>query len=110
MDRRTCSNRTHNVDKIKLTEIFNRGFRVGANARASNGLPLSGESQPPAKMPTVPTEYGLPLEQNAWTVGYSMGYKMGASDAELASVTEPGAHGMIAGLGEQMLEPVMHFQ
>ena len=92
------------MDKIKLTDIFNRGFRCGANARAGAGLPLSGENQPPKQMPMVPTEFGSPFEQKAWIIGYSMGYKMGASDAELASVTEPGAHGMVSGLGDQMLE------
>ncbi len=59
---------------------------------------------PPARIPAPPAEFGLPFEQKAWTVGYLMGYKMGASDSELARVTEPGAHGMVRGLGEQMLE------
>ncbi len=92
------------MDKATLTQIFNRGFRFGANARARAGLPLSGETAPPLQTPTAPAECRLASEQKAWSVGYSMGYKMGASDAELASVAEPGAHGMISGLGEQMLE------
>ena len=33
-----------------------------------------------------------------------MGYQVGASDAELASVDVPGPHGMISCLNEQMLE------
>lgn len=33
-----------------------------------------------------------------------MGYQVGASDAELASVDVPGAHGMVSGMSEQMLE------
>jgi hypothetical protein len=33
-----------------------------------------------------------------------MGYQVGASDVELASVDVPGAHGMVSGMSEQMLE------
>ena len=33
-----------------------------------------------------------------------MGYKVGASDAELASVDIPGACGMISGFSEEFLE------
>jgi len=39
----------------------------------------------------------------AWDSGYAMGYQIGASDAELATVEIPGACGMISGLGEEIL-------
>jgi hypothetical protein len=44
------------------------------------------------------------MERKAWENGYTMGYRMGASDAELASVEIPGAVGMISGLGPEILE------
>jgi hypothetical protein len=33
-----------------------------------------------------------------------MGYQVGASDTQLASVDVPGAHGMVSGFGEPFLE------
>ncbi len=92
------------MDKTRLTEIFNRGFRLGANDRAANGSQLSGERQPPSQIPSLPAECGARSEQTAWREGYSMGYQLGASDAELASVDLPGAHGMISDMSQQMLE------
>src|SRR3989442_670788 len=92
------------MDKTRFTEIFNRGFRRGANDRAAGGSPLSGERQPPTQIPALRTEIVSRSEQTAWTDGYSMGYQVGASDAELASVDVPGAHGMVSGMSEQMLE------
>lgn len=90
--------------KIRLTEIFNHGFRRGANDRAASGSKPSSERQPPKEIPPFPEEYRESSEQMAWTEGYSMGYQVGASDAELASVDVPGAHGMIAGMGPEMME------
>src|SRR5690242_16121284 len=92
------------MDKTRLTEIFNHGFRRGANDRAASGSQLSGERQSPSQIPSLPGEYGARSEQTAWTEGYSMGFQVGASDAELASVDVPGAHGMVSGMSEQMLE------
>ena len=92
------------MDKYRLTEIFNRGFRRGANDRFAGGSPLSGERQPQSRIPSSPAEYVHRSDQAAWTEGYSMGYQMGASDEELASVDVPGAHGMVTGMSEQMLE------
>ena len=48
--------------------------------------------------------------QIAWTVGYATGYQIGASDTELANVDAPGAHGMVSGMSEQMLEMVGAFK
>jgi hypothetical protein len=98
------------MDKRRLTEVFNRGFRCGANDRASQGLPLSKATQPPGNIPDCPVGPGDVSGQIAWTVGYATGYQIGASDTELASVDVPGAHGMVAGMSEQMLELVGAFK
>jgi hypothetical protein len=92
------------MDKTKLTNIYNQGFRRGANDRAAGGSPSSGERKPPSQIPSLPAECVSRSERTAWTEGYSMGYQVGASDAELASVEVPGAHGMVSGMSEQMLE------
>ena len=41
---------------------------------------------------------------DAWQKGFAMGFRIGASDKELASVEVPGAHGMISGFSEEILE------
>jgi len=41
---------------------------------------------------------------DAWQKGFTMGFRIGASDKELASVDVPGAHGMISGFSEEILE------
>ena len=92
------------MDKSKLTEIFNRGFRRGANERAGSGLALSRETQPPRQVPAFPAECRTSSEQAAWSEGYTMGFQVGASDTELAGVDVPGAHGMVSVMSEQMLE------
>lgn len=92
------------MDKTKLTDIFNRAFRRGANDRALSGSPLSAEQPPPLQIPSSPPECRARSEQIAWTEGYAIGYQVGASDSELARVDMPGAHGMISGMSEQMLE------
>ncbi|TAL06546.1 MAG: hypothetical protein EPO07_01690 [Verrucomicrobia bacterium] len=92
------------MDKTKLTNVFNQGFRRGANDRAASGSPLAGERQSPSQIPSLPAECVSHSEQTAWTEGYTMGYQVGASDVELASVDVPGAHGMVSGMSEQMLE------
>jgi hypothetical protein len=97
------------MDKRKLTEIFNRAFRRGANDRASRGLPLTGRTQPP-HVPDCSQGHNNLSEQIAWTVGYATGYQIGASDTELASVDAPGAHGMVAEVTEQMLEKIGAFK
>ena len=92
------------MNRARVTEIFNLGFRRGANDRASAGIRLSATRTTPNQIPSAPSDYGLTREPHAWKEGYSMGYETGASDAELASVSEPGAHGMLARLGEGMRE------
>src|SRR5215207_11481230 len=92
------------MDKRRLTEIFNRGFRLGANDRASQGLPLSAATEPPSHLPDCPQGLGDFSAEIAWSLGYATGYRIGASDTELASVDEPGAHGMVSEMSEQMLE------
>ena len=92
------------MEKRRLTEIFNRGFRCGANERASQGLPLSKTTQPPGHIPDSPVGHGDISGQIAWTLGYATGYQIGASDTEMASANSPGAHGMVSEMSEQMLE------
>jgi len=98
------------MDKPRLTEIFNRGFRHGANDRASRGLPLSRATQPPSQIPDCPEGHGDISGQIAWTMGYATGYQIGASDTEWASVNVPAAHGMLFEMSEQMLERVGAFK
>jgi hypothetical protein len=97
------------MDKRKLTEIFNRGFRQGANSRASRGLPLSRATLPPGDIPDCPEAHSDVSGEIAWTMGYATGYQIGASDTELASVEVSGAHGMLSEMSEQMLETVGAF-
>jgi hypothetical protein len=91
------------MDKARLTWVFNLAFRRAANDRAAAGLKPASELRPEA-IPPAPDEWSHALEQRAWVEGYETGYKIGASDAELASVDVPGAHGMISGFGEDFLE------
>ena len=92
------------TENTRLTEVFNLAFRRGANDRAATGLTPSAEAPPPANIPPAPTEYADTGATKAWTEGYHAGYKCGASDAELASVDIPGAHGMISGFDQDFLE------
>ncbi|HLX68643.1 MAG TPA: hypothetical protein VKV04_03355 [Verrucomicrobiae bacterium] len=88
--------------KSRYTEIFNRAFRRGANERAAFGLEVSQELQAPKTIP----QPSVPLkgyEQVAWEQGFATGFKVGASDAELAGVDVPGAHGMISGFSQEFL-------
>lgn len=98
------------MDKTRLTTIFNRGFRLGANDRANQGLPLSRTTQPPGNIPDYPASCSDTSEQIAWSVGYATGYQVGASDTELAAVDVPGAHGMVSEMSEQMLEKIGAFE
>jgi hypothetical protein len=89
--------------KNRYTEIFNRAFRRGANERTAFGLKPSPELQAPQTIP----QPSVPLkgyEQVAWEQGFTTGFRVGASDAELASVDVPGAHGMISGFSQEFLE------
>ena len=91
------------TEKTRLTEIFNLGFRRGANDRAAAGIkPTKETSIPPA--PPPPPEHDNDCDRKAWAEGHRTGYKIGASDAELASVDIPGAHGMISGFDEKFME------
>lgn len=94
------------MDKTRLTTFFNLGFRQGADDRQAAGMVLSHNETPapPAKVPSAPAELTVPVEQRAWQEGYSMGYTMGSSSAELAAVSNPAARGMVAGLDEEMVE------
>jgi hypothetical protein len=101
------------TDRTRLTDLFNLGFRRGANDCASVGLSHGIEPGQPMRPapppPPAPTDLKK-LEQAAWERGYAMGYKIGASDAELASVEVPGACGMISGLGQEILEAMGLFR
>lgn len=96
------------MDRARLTCVFNLGFRRGANDRDTAGLTPSSELRP--AVPPAPGECAQGNEQRAWTEGYETGYRLGASDAQLASVDVPGAHGMISGFGEEFLEMFGFFQ
>jgi hypothetical protein len=63
----------------------------------------------PDQLPAAPAECASDLDRRAWVQGYATGYKLGASDAELASVDEPGAHGMISGFDVEFLEQFNFF-
>lgn len=89
--------------KSRYTEIFNRAFRRGANERAAFGLKPSQGLQPPRTIP----QPSVPLagyERVAWEQGFTTGFRCGASDAELAGVEIPGAHGLITGFSQEFLE------
>jgi hypothetical protein len=86
----------------RLTEVFNLAFRRAANDRAAAGCSPSGVG--PATIPPAPTEYADAEAAKAWMQGYNAGYRCGASDAELASVDIPGAHGLISGFDQHFLE------
>lgn len=93
----------HGSFRSKYTEIFNRAFRRGANERSALGLSPSPDHKPPLNIPppAVPLKG---MEDDAWQRGFRMGFQIGASDKELASVEVPGAHGMIRGFSEEILE------
>ena len=89
--------------KSRYTEIFNRAFRRGANERAAFGLKPSQGLQAPREIPQ-PTMPLNGFEHVAWEQGFATGFKVGASDSELARVECPGAHGMISGFSQEFLE------
>lgn len=90
------------MDRARLTQVYNVAFRRGANERAAAGLTPSNDLRPRA--PPPPADCSTGLEAHAWREGYEMGYQVGASDTQLASVDVPGAHGMVSGFGEPFLE------
>lgn len=92
------------MDKRRLTEIFNRGFRDGANERARRGFPLSPTTQPPSQIPDFPEAPDDLSAQLAWTLGYATGYQLGASDSELAGADSSTETGLVSGMDEQRLE------
>ena len=98
------------IDKPKLTELFNLGFRRGANDRAALGLSLGQPAEFPGRMPSSGSACLSPMERQAWEAGYRRGYRVGASDTELASVEVPGAHGMISGFSEEFLNLIGFFR
>lgn len=90
-----------------LVATFNLGFRRGANDRHRAGLPLEGSHEPSGSLPE--TDRGSERETRVWQQGYLLGYSVGASDEELASVPEPGAVGMIREIGPEMLAMLQGF-
>ena len=94
------------MDRLQVTTAFNLGFRRGANDRAAAGLVISRTQTPPppASVPEPPADLTGRIEQSAWREGYSMGYTMGSSDAELEIATQPAADGMVKTLDPEMLE------
>ena len=67
------------------------------------GLKISRDLEIPTAIPE-PDHPLRGFEHGAWRKGYMTGFRTGASDAELASVDVPGAHGMISGFTDQFLE------
>lgn len=98
--------RSSAMDKVKLTAVFNLGFRQGASDRAAAGMVLSHTETPPppAKIPAPPASLTVPIEQRAWQEGYSMGFTMGSSQAELAAAKNPANSGLVAELEQEMVE------
>ena len=91
------------MDRARLTQVYNLAFRRGANERDAAGLTPSSELRPQT-VPPPPADCSASPEEHAWREGYEMGYQVGASDAQLATVDVPGAHGMVSGFGEPFLE------
>lgn len=101
------------LNKERVTELFNLGFRRGANDRAGVGVTYErkpGEALGQVPEPPPPPVELCTMERKVWEKGYGMGFQVGASDAELASVEVPGACGMIAGLGADILEMIGLFK
>jgi hypothetical protein len=94
------------MDKAKLTTVFNLGFRQGASDREAAGLVLSHTETPPppAKVPAPPALITDSIEQRAWQEGYSMGFTMGSSAAELAAAKNPTNSGLVGELEQEMVE------
>ncbi len=94
------------MDKAKLTAVFNLGFRQGATDRETAGMVLSHTETPPppAKIPSAPTSITVSIEQRAWQEGYSMGFTMGSSAAELAAAKNPKTSGLVGELAQEMVE------
>ncbi|MCE9525687.1 MAG: hypothetical protein K8R36_06495 [Planctomycetales bacterium] len=94
------------MDKAKLTAVFNLGFRQGASDRAASGMVLthSETPPPPAKVPAAPATIADAIEQRAWQEGYSMGFTMGSSQAELAAAKNPASSGLVGELEQEMVE------
>jgi len=93
--------RTRNT---RLAEVFNLGFRRGANDRAAAGIVLGSERTAEPAIPPAPMECGDEMEREAWLGGYRAGHTCGASDAELEGVEIPGANGLITGFDQKFLE------
>ena len=74
-------------NKERINEIFNLGFRRGANDRAAAGLPYSSKTDSPTVFPEPPSECGSDAERDSWGSGYRMGYVIGAADSELQKFT-----------------------
>src|SRR5712664_1493453 len=90
------------MNRARLIQVFNLGFRRGANDRVAAGIAPSADLRP--SVPALPPDCNGVSEHFAWREGYETGYQLGASDGQLASVDVPGAHGMISGSGEEFLE------
>ena len=92
------------MDKENICEIFNKGFRKGANARFNNGFDIQEANAITLSDIPKPDFSNNHFELEAWRVGYIYGFKMGASDIELKTNNEPGTHGMISALSIQMMK------
>lgn len=68
-------------NQTRTNDVFNLGFRRGANDRAAAGLPYGPNPDWPSVVPDPPAE----CNGDAWCSGYRMGYVIGAADCELLS-------------------------
>lgn len=82
---------------MKWIDIFNRGFRTGANARAASGVAPGRIERRPFNAPRFADE-----KKRIYARGYRAGYEMGASDDEIAAAENPGAAGKVRGLSEEV--------
>jgi hypothetical protein len=69
--------------ETRISEVFNLGFRRGANDRAAEGLPYPSSTGWPSVVPEPSPECRDDTEKDSWCSGYSMGYVIGAADSEL---------------------------
>jgi hypothetical protein len=82
---------------MKWIDVFNRGFRTGANARAASGIAPGRIGRRPRPAPRFADE-----KKRFYACGYRAGYEMGASDDEIAAERNPGAAGKVRGLSEEV--------
>jgi hypothetical protein len=72
-----------NPESNRRNEVYNLGFRRGANERAAAGLPYFADTPAPSLIPDAPAECSSQAGKELWSNGYKMGYVIGAADCEM---------------------------